>query len=161
MAKWKWIEGALQTGLLYGGALSYSASVVSVSSGSGIIVNYNATTGSEISPIISYVNWVSQSVNLGGRVTSSQATYVYVDSTGTVQTQDDTFFTNSQYAQSIPLGMVNHTGRDVITSVANNTYTVYGTSNQAFDFIETFGPLKVNGLTVSGQAGSLKLVHYG
>ena len=157
MVKWKWVEGALQTGLLYGGALSYSSTTASISSGSGIIVNYNASTGSEISPIIQYVTWPSQSIKLGGRVTSSQATYIYIDSNGVAQSQDDTFFTNDQYAQSIPLGMVNHTGRDIITSVANNVYTAYNITNQAFDFIETFGPLKVTGLTVTGQTGTLRL----
>jgi hypothetical protein len=157
LVKWKWVEGALQTGLLYGGALSYSSTTASISSGSGIIVNYNASTGSEISPIIQYVTWPSQSIKLGGRVTSSQATYIYIDSNGVAQSQDDTFFTNDQYAQSIPLGMVNHTGRDIITSVANNVYTAYNITNQAFDFIETFGPLKVTGLTVTGQTGTLRL----
>ena len=157
LVKWKWMEGLLQTGLLYGGVLSYSGTTVYISSGSGIILNYNASTGSETSPIVKYVNWPNQSINLGSRVTSSQATYVLIDSYGVAQSQDDTFFTNDQYAQSIPLGMVNHTGRDVITSVANNTYTAYNTTNQTFDFIEAFGPLKVNGLTVTGQSGTLRL----
>ena len=52
IVKWKWMEGQLQTGLLYGGVLTYSGSYIYVSSGSGIIVNYNASTGSEISPIL-------------------------------------------------------------------------------------------------------------
>ena len=157
LVKWKWIEGALQTGLLYGGVLSYSGTTASISSGSGIIVNYNASTGSEINPQVQYVTWPSQSIKLGGRVTSSQATYVYIDSNGVAQSQDDTFFTNAQYASVIPLGIINHSGRDVITSVSNNVYTAYNTTNQVFDFAETFGPLKVTGLTVTGQTGTLRV----
>ena len=157
LVKWKWIEGQLNTGLLYGGQLTYSSSTIYVGSGSGIILNMNATTGSEINPQVTYVTWNSYTSSILNRITSSQATYVYVDSTGTVNLQDDVFFTSNQYANYIPLGMFNHTGRDIITSVANNSYTVYNTANQTFDFIQSFGPLKISGLTMSGQSGTLRL----
>ena len=137
LVKWKWIESQLNSGLLYGGQLSYSGSTIYVGAGSGIIMNANATTSSEASPIATYVNWNAYTGSLAGKITASQATYVYVDSTGNIQTQDDSFFTPTQYANSIPLGMFNHTGRDYITSVSNNVYTVYNTTNQTFDFISS------------------------
>ena len=64
LVKWKWIEGSLETGLLYGGAVTYSGSNVFVSPGSGIIADHNATTGSELSPMIEYVTWnaITQSI---------------------------------------------------------------------------------------------------
>jgi hypothetical protein len=51
LVKFKWIEGGVSTGLLYGGGISYSGSTIFVKKGSGIISNMNASTGSEISPI--------------------------------------------------------------------------------------------------------------
>ena len=57
LIKFKWVEGGLSTGLLYGGNISYSGSTIFVKKGSGIINNMNATTGSEINPILTYVNW--------------------------------------------------------------------------------------------------------
>lgn len=44
LIKWKWVEGVVTTGLLFGGVVTYSGSTVFVSSGSGIIVDHNATT---------------------------------------------------------------------------------------------------------------------
>lgn len=158
LVKWKWIEGSLQTGLLYGGVLTTgSASTVNISSGSGIIVNYNASVATELNPQISYVRWNSQSIDLTAYTASYQASYIYIDANGIAQSQQDTYFTAEQFAASIPLGMANHTGRNRITSVANNVNTAYNTTNQAFDFIEAFGPLKMNGLTVSGQTNTLHL----
>jgi hypothetical protein len=70
LVKWKWIEGSLETGLLYGGVVTYSGSDVFVSPGSGIIADHNATTGSEVSPMIEYVTWnaITQSITNIARV---------------------------------------------------------------------------------------------
>jgi len=157
LVKWKWIEGALSTGLLYGGTLSYdnnSQYNIRVSSGSGLIIKPNATLHSEVNPQIKYVTWGNLSASIA--TGSAQSTYAYIDEFGALQTQN-TFFTPEQYAANIPLGMFNHTGRNLITSVTGDVYTTYNTTNQAFDFIQAFGPLKISGLTVGGQAGSLRL----
>jgi hypothetical protein len=64
VVKWKWVEGMLNTGLLYGGVLSYSASSLLITSGAGLIMDYNASTGSEAGPIANYVTWgpITQSI---------------------------------------------------------------------------------------------------
>ena len=96
LVKWKWIEGELQTGLLYGGVLSYSGSKVYISSGSGIIVNYNASTGSEINPQLNYVTWQSQSLELNSRISSSQSTYVHQGSLNTTSSPSPADVTTEQ-----------------------------------------------------------------
>lgn len=153
LVKWKWVEGQLQTGLLYGGALSYSGSQIYVNSGSGIIVNYNASAGSEVSPIVQYVNWgpITASATY---LTSSTQTYVFIDDTATLR-QQTTWFTPDQYQTAIPLGVFYHGNRLNITSTSGDVATVYNTSNQAFDFIRAFGPLKLEGCTVTPISASL------
>ena len=157
VVKWKWIEGALSTGLLYGGVLSYSNTGpynIFVSSGSGLIVQPNATLYSEVNPQIKYVTWGNLSASIN--TSSFQSTYVYIDTNGNLRTQN-TFFTPEQYSSNIPLGMFNHTGRDLITSTTGDVYTIYNTTNQTFDFIQAIGPLKISGTTVGGQTGTLRL----
>ena len=155
LVKWKWIEGQLASGILYGGTLSYSGSNLYVKSGSALIVNDQATTGSEPSPLITYLKWndVTQSL---AYLTSSTQTYVYIDSTGTVRQQTG-FFTPDQYQGSIPIGLVYHSNKTTATAVGYNVYTSYNTINQALDFITSFGPLKQTGCTLSGTAGTLQV----
>ena len=155
LIKWKWIEGQLASGLLYGGILSYGGGNLYVKSGSGLIFDANASTGSEPSPIITRVNWndVTQSLTY---LTTATQTYVYVDSSGNVQ-QQTTFFTPDQYVNSIPIGLIYHSNKTTATAVGYNVYTTYNTTNQALDFINAFGPLRENGLTVSGQSGTMRL----
>jgi hypothetical protein len=158
LVKWKWVEGQLGSGLIYGGTLSVVGSgSVLISSGSGLLFTSNATTGSELNPIIQQVNWPAQTINVSPYTASYQATYIYIDSNGVAQQQHDTFFSETQYRQSIPLGMINHTGRDLVTSIANNVKTTYNQSSQAYSFMNAFGPLKLSGLTVSAQSTGLSL----
>lgn len=155
LVKWKWIEGQLQTGLLYGGVLSSSGSTIYVSSGSGIIMSYNASTGSEVSPMAQYVTWgpITSSLTY---LTSSSQTYVYIDSTGTLR-QQTSWFTPDQYTTAIPLGVFGHGDRTASRGTGGDVATVYGTANQSFDFIRAFGPLKIDGLTIAPISSSLSI----
>lgn len=155
LTKFKWIEGSLASGLLYGGILSYSGSYLYIKSGSGLIFDANATTGSEPNPIVTQVRWndITQSLTY---LTSSTQTYVYINSSGVAQ-QQTTFFTPDQYNYSIPLGLIYHSNKTTATAVGYNVYTTYNTTNQALDFVNAFGPLKENGLTLTGQTGTLRL----
>ncbi len=156
LVKFKWIEGMLNTGILYGGVLSYSGSFFYLTSGSGIIVNHNAVTSSEINPIITYVTWNTTTQSIVD--TGSQNTYVYIDATGSLQ-QQTSFFTAEQYHELIPIGSVSHYGinNSIITDVGNNVVTSYDQSSQLGEFVRAFGPLKVNGLTITPQPGSLRI----
>ena len=155
LVKWKWIEGTLESGLLYGGIVTYSGSNVFVSPGSGIIVDHNAVTGSEISPIVDYVTWgpITQSIV---NITSSQVTYLYIDDAGALQ-QQNIKFTSEQYHNYIPLGAVGHFNYAQVTAFGGAVRTSYDQISQLADFVDAFGPLKVSGYGITGQSGSLQI----
>jgi hypothetical protein len=155
LVKWKWIEGILETGLLYGGVVTYSGSNVFVSPGSGIIAEHNATTGSEVSPMIEYVTWnaITQSVT---NIATQQVTYLYIDNTGTLQ-QQSTRFTSQQYHDYIPLGAVGHFDYTQVSAFGGGVQTAYDQGSQTSNFIDAFGPLKVSGYGLTGQTNSLRL----
>jgi hypothetical protein len=155
LVKWKWIEGILETGLLYGGVVTYSGSNVFVSPGSGIIAEHNATTGSEVSPMIEYVTWnaITQSVT---NIATQQVTYLYIDNTGTLQ-QQSTRFTSQQYHDYIPLGAVGHFDYIQVSAFGGGVQTAYDQGSQTSNFIDAFGPLKVSGYGLTGQTNSLRL----
>jgi len=155
LIKWKWVEGVVNTGLLFGGVVTYSGSTVFVSSGSGIIVDHNATTTQEISPIITYVNWsnISQSIS---NISTQQITYLYIDQNGDLQ-QQSTRFTNDQYHDYIPLGAVGHYDYTQVSSFGGQVQTAYDQVSQISTFVDAFGPLKISGYGLTGQAGSLRL----
>jgi hypothetical protein len=154
--KFKWIEGVLNTGILYGGILTYSASNFYLSSGSGIIVNHNATTGSEISPTITYVNWAASTHSIANP--SAQNTYVFIDANGDLQ-QQNVFFTPEQYHDALPIGRISHYGAtgSLVTGVGNNILTSYDLPQQLGEFTRAFGPLKMSGFTITPQVGNLSL----
>jgi hypothetical protein len=155
LVKWKWIEGILETGLLYGGVVTYSGSNVFVSPGSGIIADHNATTGSEVSPMIEYVTWnaITQSI---ANIATQQVTYLYIDNNGTLQ-QQSTRFTSQQYHDYIPLGAVGHFDYTQVSAFGGAVQTAYGQVSQMSNFVDAFGPLKMSGYGLTGQAGSLRL----
>ena len=155
LVKWKWVEGILETGLLYGGAVTYSGSNVFVSPGSGIIADHNATTGSEVSPMIEYVTWnaITQSIT---NIATQQVTYLYIDNTGTLQ-QQSTRFTSQQYHDYIPLGAVGHFDYTQVSAFGGGVQTAYDQISQISNFVDAFGPLKMSGYGLTGQAGSLRL----
>jgi len=155
LVKWKWIEGILETGLLYGGAVTYSGSNVYISPGSGIIAEHNATTSSEVSPMIEYVTWnaITQSVT---NIATQQVTYLYIDNNGALQ-QQSTRFTSQQYHSYIPLGAVGHFDYTQVSAFGGSVQTAYDQGSQTSNFIDAFGPLKVSGYGLTGQANSLRL----
>jgi hypothetical protein len=155
LVKWKWIEGSLETGLLYGGVVTYSGSNVYISPGSGIIAEHNATTSSEVSPMIEYVTWnaITQSVS---NIATQQVTYLYIDNNGSLQ-QQSTRFTSQQYHSYIPLGAVGHFDYTQVSAFGGGVQTAYDQGSQTSNFIDAFGPLKVSGYGLTGQANSLRL----
>jgi hypothetical protein len=154
IVKFKWIEGGISSGLLYGGVVSGSGSTVYVSSGSGIVVDTHASLNQEVAPTFKYVTWPAYSASLQ-YITSSQNTYLYVTDAGQV-TQQTSYFTETQYQDTICLGRVTHANYTAVTGVGSNVQTTYDSDAQQNGFIRAFGPLKITGLTVTGQAGSLR-----
>jgi hypothetical protein len=155
LVKFKWLEGGISTGILYGGGISYSGSTIFVKPGSGIINNNNANTGSEISPVFTYVNWGPYTAS-AQYLTSSQNTYLYVDASGSIF-QQTSFFNQTQYEQALPLGRVTHPNFVSITGYGSNVQTTYDSDTQQNDFIRAFGPIKVSGFSINAHTGSLGL----
>jgi hypothetical protein len=155
LVKFKWLEGGVSTGLLYGGVVSYSGTTINVSKGSAIVNSLNATTGSEVAPIFTYVQWPAYS-QVATYLTSSQNTYIYVDDSGVIH-QQPTYFTTTQYQHSVPLGRVTHANYTSITGAGSNVQTTYDSDQQQNSFIRAFGPIKINGLTLAPHTGSMRI----
>jgi len=150
-----WIQGIIGTGLLYGAVVTYSGSMVYVSSGSGIIVNVNASTAAEIDPTITPVRWNNVSASISG-INTRQTTYIYIDATGSLQ-QQATPFTSDQYRQTIALGAVGHFNYSNISAFGGEVTTAYSQTDQYNTFVDSFGPLKLDGYSLAPISGALSL----
>ncbi len=153
LVKFKWLEGGISSGLLYGGLISASGATVYVSSGSGVILDPNASFSKEINPIFTYVTWPNYSAS-ATYLTSSQNTYLYVDAAGTIHQQIE-FFDQTQYEQAIPLGRATHPNYATITGIGSNVQTTYDSDSQQSAFIRGFGPLKIDGFSINAHPGTL------
>jgi hypothetical protein len=155
----RWLESTLSTGLLHGGIISTvnGTTAFSVTSGSGLIINYNASTDSDPYPTINFVSWptyTSQSLLYSG---SAQITYIAIASDGTIS--QETLPPNfSEFKDRIVLGRVLHQSGSVANGAINTPSTAYGLAANTADFIRVIGPLKISGhyLAPSGS-GNLSL----
>jgi hypothetical protein len=150
------MEGMLNTGLLHGGVLSTAtgSTTFSITSGSGIILSYNATLTTDPYPTINFVNWpayVSQSLTY---VTSSLITYIGINPTGGIiqQTSPFTLTTDSDY---IAIGRVLHQSGSVTNGVSTQPVVSYGNNHWQDDFMRAFGPLKVSGHILAASGSTL------
>ena len=156
----RWLEGALNTGLLHGGVISTAngTNTFSITSGSGLIVSFNAFTGSDPYPTINFVNFTGSS-NIPLQYSSSaQITYVSMDKNGHV-VQKTTPPTFSDFKTSIVLGRVLHQSGSVTNGAINTPPTAYGVNSNVADFVRAIGPLKISGhyLEASASATNLSL----
>ncbi len=136
----RWLEGGLSTGLLHGGILSTVTGTTSfnLTSGSGIILNFNATTGSDPYPTITYVNWnnfVSQSLIYSA---SAPITYISIDSAGAIS-QTNTAFTAEQFKDRIVIGRVLHQSGAVTNGTIVTPTTAYAINSNTQDFFRAKG----------------------
>jgi hypothetical protein len=148
----RWLEGGLSSGLLHGGILSTVTGTTSfnLSAGSGLIVTYNASTGSDPYPTITQVTWenfVSQSLIYSS---SAQITYVSIDNFGQID-QTNVAFTPAQFKDRIIIGRVIHQSGAVTNGVITTPSTAYGINSNTQDFFRAFGPLKVSGQVLAAS----------
>lgn len=147
----------LQTGLLYGGLISVNAGntgQVNISAGTGIIVNPGASLTAMPNPTISTVNWAGMTgVTLSG-LTSSDETWLAIDSIGSL-IQTNVAFTDAQYSSQIPLGAVLHLSRTYIQLVKGYPHVSYAQPEQFDPFIRAFGNLKLSGHEISANGANL------
>lgn len=149
----EWIEQGVNSGLIYGGVVTYQASTLYISPGGGLVVNHNASTSSAAAAVPTQVKWgpITSSVTY---LTSSQYSHIFIDENGNLQQQVDNF-TPEQYLQKIPLGTLGHLNNATIDSFGEEKQTVYASSEQSNQFIRAFGPLKQQGYDLSASGSSL------
>jgi hypothetical protein len=105
--------------------------------------------------MIEYVTWnaITQSIT---NIATQQVTYLYIDNNGALQ-QQSTRFTSQQYHDYIPLGAVGHFDFTQVSAFGGGVQTAYDQISQISNFVDAFGPLKMSGYGLTGQAGSLRL----
>jgi hypothetical protein len=145
----RWLEGNLYTGLLHGGLItSASSTTFNISSGSGIVVNLNASLTDDPYPTITFVQWGNLlNQPLLYRTTDIQ-TFLGIDASGNI-IQQITPWIDGQYNTSISLGTVLHQNLSTINGTITYPNVAYGYKQRSYDFIKAFGPLKISGYTLN------------
>ena len=149
----EWIEYGVGSGLIYGGVVTFSGTDLYVSPGGGIVVNYNAETGSANAVVPTQVKWGAITAS-ATYLTSSQYSHLYIDENGDLQQQVEDF-TTQQYLEKIPLGTLGHLTNTYIDAFGEEKQTTYAGPAQANQFIRAFGPLKQQGYDLSASGSSL------
>jgi len=149
----EWIEYGVGSGLIYGGVVTFSGTTLYVSPGGGIVVDYNAATGSANAVVPTQVKWgpITSSATY---LTSSQYSHLYIDENGDLQQQIEDF-TTLQYLEKIPLGTLGHLTNAYLDAFGEEKQTTYAGPAQANQFIRAFGPLKQQGYDISASGSSL------
>ena len=149
----------LETGLLYGGLLSINSgntATFDVTAGLAVFTTLNATTTSAPAPTVSYTQWTAKTgVTLAG-LTSSDISFVSINSSGQFL-QSNTPFTNTQYETQVPIGALIHPSRTYISFAQSYPHVAYDQASQSDTFIRSFGPLKISGHDISGYGATLQL----
>jgi hypothetical protein len=149
----------LATGLLYGGILSINSGNTAqfdITAGRGQIHSSGSTYTSGPFPTFQYVNWPGQTGITLTYLATSDTTWIYVDSSGTVQ-QRPTYYTDEQLEENIIIGQLIHPSRTFINLARTNPNVAYATDKQYEQFIRSFGPIKVSGHTIQPNGANLKL----
>ncbi len=154
----RWFEGSLSTGLLHGGVISTAngSTTFSVTAGSGLVVDYNASTTTDPYPTVHFVSWpayVSASLTYSG---SAQITYVGINSSGGL-IQQFTPFANDEFAANISLGRVLHQSGSITNGTITSPTVAYGLNQSNEQFNRSFGPLKVSGHLLQNSGSNLSL----
>ena len=150
----RWLEGNLYTGLLNGGLITtQSSTVYQVSSGSGIIVNLNASINDNPYPTVQYLNWGNLTGSISAFTSSYQQLFVGIQSNGTLFAQGTPFY-NGQVDVLIPVGDVFFQNGTTINGVKTAPGLAYGWKQRSNVFIQAFGPLKLSGFTLAPSGSS-------
>ncbi len=149
----RWLESALSTGLLHGGVLSTEngTTTFSITSGSGLIIDFNASTVVEPYPVIVQVDWPAYVSSSLPNIATTEITYIAIDSTGALVKQS-TAYANGDFEDKIVIGRVLHQSGSVTNGTITSPTVAYGQTGFRGDFIRAFGPLKLSGHVVSVNA---------
>ena len=158
----RWLESTLSTGLLYGGVLSTTngSTTFNITSGSGLVLNFNASTTSDPYPTIKTVEWLASTNVPLTYVTSSQITYIGINDSGGI-IQRTTPFNQIDYETNIPIGRVLHQTGSVTNGTITSPHTSYGLPSSHDIFVRAFGPLKLSGHVLAASGSTLGLTKTG
>ena len=151
----RWLEGNLYTGLLHGGLITtQSSTVYQVASGSGIIVNLNASVNDDPYPTVQFLQWPNLSASIATLSASFDQSFIAINSSTAITVQG-TPYEDGQYNTVIPIGVAVHQNRSTINAVQTFPGVAYGWKQRSFDFIRAFGPLKISGYALSPSGSSV------
>jgi hypothetical protein len=150
----RWLEGNLYTGLLNGGVVEQiDTTNYRITSGSGIIVNLNASIDRNPYPTIQYLTWNTLSSSISSLSSTYDQQFVGVDTNGAIVKQG-TPFEDGQFATLINIGLVLHQNRSTINGVKTQPSMGYGYSQRISTFTRAFGPLKLSGYSLAPSGSS-------
>jgi hypothetical protein len=145
----RWLEANLYTGLLHGGALTQvNSNTYQVASGSGIIVNLNASIPNDPYPTIQFLNWGNLTKTIDALSASFDQQFIAISSSGQIYAQGTPFF-NGQVDRYIPVGIVLHQNHTSINGTKTQPSLGYGWKQRSNVFISAFGPLKLSGHSIA------------
>ena len=151
----RWLEGNLYTGLLHGGAITQvNSNTYQVASGSGIIVNLNASIPNDPYPTIQFLQWGNLTKTIDALSASYDQQFIAISSSNQIHAQGTPYF-NGEVDTYIPVGIVLHQNRSSINAVKTQPSLAYGWKQRSNVFISAFGPLKLSGhaLATSSSRG--------
>ena len=152
----RWLEANLYTGLLHGGLITtQSPTVYQISSGSGIIVELNASLNDDPYPTIQFLEWPNLSASIAPFTASYQQAFVGIDSTNSIYAQG-TPFNNGQFNNIINIGNVLFQNQSTINGVKTQPSVAYGFEQAQNTFNRAFGPLKLSGYTLAPSGSSTR-----
>ena len=149
----------LATGLLHGGIISINAgnsAAFDLTAGRGQIHASGSTYTADPLPLLNYVSWLGQTGIAVTNLTTSDTTWLYIDSAGNLQ-QRTQYYTDDQIENTIIIGQLVHPSRTYINLARTNPNVAYATDKQYEQFIRAFGPIKISGHTISANGANLKL----
>jgi hypothetical protein len=146
----RWLEGNLYTGLLHGANITAAVggTTFNLSSGSGIIVNLNASLNNDPYPTIKFVSWPTFTNQPITYLNSDVQTFLGIDENAQI-VQQNTPWNDGQYNTSISIGTVIHQNKSTVNASITYPNMAYGYKQRTYDFIKAFGPLKLAGYTLS------------
>lgn len=158
----RWLEATLNTGLLHGGVLSTTngSTTFNITSGSGIVLNFNASTTTDPYPTIKTVDWLASTNVPLTYVTSSQITYIGINDSGGI-IQRTTPFDPIDYETNIPIGRVLHQTGSVTNGTITSPHVSYAKVSSHDTFVRAFGPLKLSGHVLAASGSTLGLTKTG
>ena len=149
----------LQSGLLYGGLLTVNVgntATFDVTAGRGIIVTPGGSTSGYPNAVITYINWEAQTGLTVANLAAYENTWVKINSSGNI-VQSTTKWTDSEYDNSIPLGVLVHPNNTSINFAVAVPHMAYGQPSQLDPFVRAFGPIKISGHEISANGANLQV----